>query len=173
MQKNSEQNDELLDIVDGYDNVIGQKWRSEVYQEGLSCFRAVNAFLVNSRGQIWIPRRTADKKIFSLCLDVSMGGHVSSGESYEAAFQRELKEELNLDTEEIDYRFLGYLTPHKNSLSAFMKVYEIQSDHAPNYNLRDFIEFFWLTPQQALEKIERGWPSKGDLPKLIQIFYGS
>ncbi|WP_292736317.1 NUDIX domain-containing protein [Nostoc sp. JL31] len=40
-------------------------------------------------------RRSAHKSIFPLCLDVSMGGYVETGETYEDALQRELKEEFN------------------------------------------------------------------------------
>lgn len=64
--------------------------------KGLSNFRVVNAFLVNPEGKLWIPKRTSDKRIFPDCLDVSMGGHVESGESYEQALERELAEELNI-----------------------------------------------------------------------------
>jgi len=74
--------DEYLDLVDLQDSVIGRKLRSEVYAEHLSNFRVVNAFVLNSKGELWIPRRTADKRIFPLCLDMSVGGHVESGESY-------------------------------------------------------------------------------------------
>jgi len=80
--------DEFLDLVDEDDNVIGQKKRSEVYAEHFSNFRVVNAFVINSKGEILIPRRTADKRIFPLCLDMSMGGHVESGESYEVYRER-------------------------------------------------------------------------------------
>jgi isopentenyldiphosphate isomerase len=55
----------------------------------------LNAFLVNDYGQIWIPRRSSLKRIFPLCLDMSVGGHVVSGESYEEAFRRELLVQLD------------------------------------------------------------------------------
>lgn len=163
--------DEYLDLVDEDDNVIGKKKRSEIYSESLSNFRLVNAFIVNSKGELWIPRRTADKKMFPLGLDNSMGGHVESGESYEEAFGRELKEELDIDLEKIKYTLLGHLNPKDNKVSAFMKVYEIKMDEAPNYNPEDFVEYFWLTPQQILELVNNGEKSKEDLPKLINIFY--
>ncbi|MHC5743961.1 MAG: NUDIX domain-containing protein [Nostoc sp.] len=89
------QDDEILDIVDEIDYVIGQNKRSEIYRQRLCNFRVVNAFVINSLGQLWIPRRSAHKSIFPLCLDVSMGGYVETGETYEDALQRELKEEFN------------------------------------------------------------------------------
>lgn len=165
--------DEYLDLVDENDIIIGRKKRSEVYAENLSNFRVVNAFLVNSRGKIWIPRRSTQKRIFPLCLDMSMGGHVESGESYEDALKRETKEELNIDTDKTQIRLLGHLTPQKDDVSAYMNVYEIKIDEAPDYNKNDFMEYFWLTPQTLLERITNGDKTKSDLPKLVKIFYGT
>ncbi|NEQ49190.1 MAG: hypothetical protein F6K11_03530, partial [Leptolyngbya sp. SIO3F4] len=80
--------DELIDIVDRDDNVIGQKKRSVIIQEQLSNYRVINAFLINSKQELWIPRRTAHKAIFPNGLDVSVGGYVESGESYAMAMAR-------------------------------------------------------------------------------------
>ena len=163
--------DELLDVVDSEDRVIGQQWRSVLYREGACNFRVVNAFLRNSSGQLWIPRRTAGKKLFPLCLDMSMGGHVAAGESYEQAFQRELKEELNLDGRQMQPRILGRLTPHGHGVSAFMTVYEICTDQEPLYNQADFCTFYWLTPSELMDRLGNGDKAKDDLPRLTIFFF--
>ncbi|MBD2248077.1 NUDIX domain-containing protein [Nostoc sp. FACHB-888] len=165
------QDDEILDIVDESDCVVGQKKRSEIYCQGLCNFRVVNAFVVNSLGQLWIPRRSTHKTIFPLCLDVSMGGHVETGETYEDALQRELKEELNLELNMVNVRLLGYLIPYQYQVSAFMKVYEIELDLNPEYNKNDFIESFWLSVNDLIEWLNSGEPAKSDLLKLVKIFY--
>lgn len=165
------ENDEILDIVDENDCVIGKKKRTEIYREGLCNFRVVNAFAVNSLGQLWTPRRSAHKRIFPLCLDVSMGGHVESGETYEDALQRELKEELNLELNIVNFRLLGYLIPYQHQVSAFMKVYEIKLDCTPAYNENDFVESFWLYPYDLIKWLCKGEPAKSDLLKLVQMFY--
>ena len=162
--------DELLDVVDAADNVFGQQPRSEVYRLGLLC-RVVNVFLENSQGQLWIPRRTAHKRTFPLCLDMSMGGHVESGESYEEALARELSEELNVDVRRTNCELLRYLTPRESSVSAFMKVYRIRTDDEPAYNKDDFLEAQWLLPGDLLRRLRNGEPAKGDLLNLIEQFY--
>ncbi|MEH2281765.1 MAG: hypothetical protein V7K90_10635 [Nostoc sp.] len=65
----------------------------------------------------------------------------------------------------------GYLTPHQDQISAFMKVYEIKLDCNPEYNKNDFIESFWLFPDDLIEWLYGGEPAKSDLLKLVQIFY--
>lgn len=165
--------DEILDLVDRNDLVIGQARRSEIYRLGLNNYRVVNAFLVNDLGLLWIPCRSANKRIFPLCLDMSVGGHVISGESYEDAFRRELLEELNIRLETVSWRHLGYLTPHEHGVSAFMQVYEIRSNHVPVYNRDDFVGYCWMEPEEVLKQIGRGEKAKDDLPKLIKIFYHS
>ena len=164
--------DEYLDLVDENDNVIGKKKRLEIYAQGLSNFRVVNVFVINSKGAIWVPRRASDKRIFPSCLDVSMGGHVESGETYEDALKRETREELNIDTDKIQVHLLGHLSPQRDGVSANMNVYEIRMDEAPKYNENDFTEYFWLTPEALFDRITTGEKTKDDLPKLVKIFYG-
>ncbi len=163
--------DELMDVVDRHNNVIGQKKRSELYAEDSPNCRAINAFLVNARGQIWIPRRTAHKRLFPLHLDMSCGGHVRSGESYEDALKREVAEELNLDIEHVPWRLLGHLTPYDDGVSMFMKVYEIQDDETPRWNSDDFVEASWLWPREIRDRVRNGERVKGDLPLLMEKFY--
>jgi isopentenyl-diphosphate delta-isomerase len=163
--------DELLDLVDQNDCVIRQEWRSVIHANQLKYLRAINAFIVNDEGKLWIPRRAAHKPSLANALDMSVSGHVQSGENYEQAFIRELAEEVNMDAHTIAYRCLGYLTPVRDDTSAFMKVYEITHHKTPNYNTDDFSECFWLSPQEILDQLEAGALAKSDLKKLVHRFY--
>ncbi|MFA5999092.1 MAG: NUDIX hydrolase [Candidatus Babeliales bacterium] len=163
--------DEILDLVSTDDMVIGQLPRSEVYAQKLSNFRVVNAFVINDQGQLWIPRRTKTKRIFPLCLDASMGGHVESGETYEQAFKRELYEELGLDANSIAYEMIGKLNPHDHGTSAFMQVYVIRLNQVDAYNTQDFCGYFWLSPQECIERLNSGDTGKGDLLKMIRQLF--
>jgi len=162
--------EEYLDLVDEDDRVVGKKLRADIYKEGLQNFRVVNVFLKNSKGQLWIPRRTAHKAVAPLALDFSASGHVSSGESYEEAFAKEVQEELNIDVTGVPYKELAYLT-HKDGFALYMKIFEIQSDSTPQYNPDDFTEAYWLTPKELVERIEKGDPAKTDIPTLVKRFY--
>jgi isopentenyl-diphosphate delta-isomerase len=164
--------DELLDLVDDADNVIGTVLRSETMAKKLRNFRVINAFIRNDKGELWIPRRSASKRIFPLCLDISVGGHVGAGEPYDLAFERETEEEVGLKLADVSWRVLGHLSPVQHGVSAFMQVYEISHDAVPNYNRADFIEHWWLTPAQLATRIRGGDPAKGDLLQLVTHFYG-
>jgi isopentenyl-diphosphate delta-isomerase type 1 len=86
---------EILEIVDEDDNVIGLATRAEIHGKGL-IHRAVHIFVFNSAGEIYVQRRSATKDKFPGVLDSSAAGHVDPGESYEWAAVRELQEELGL-----------------------------------------------------------------------------
>ncbi|OQA36191.1 MAG: Nudix hydrolase [Candidatus Dependentiae bacterium ADurb.Bin331] len=163
--------DELLDLVNEHDQIIGQEWRSVVHEQGLRNFRVVNAFLINQQSQLWIPRRTAHKKLFPSALDASMGGHVASGETYEQAFSRELMEELRIDATRNAYEKIGALNPHQHNTSGFMQVYVLRTNSVPQFNPDDFVEYYWLTPHEFLQRVEQGDSCKSDLPKIIRHLF--
>ncbi len=166
----TQQTEEILDLVNENDEIIGSLPRSEVYAQNLHNFRVINCFIKNSEGKLWIPRRQAHKRIFPNALDMSCGGHVSSGETYDIAFAKEMSEELNIDVSKVTYSVLGTMTP-KDGVGAFMTVYEIISDTVPTYNEDDYSGYEWLSPAEILERLASGDTSKDDLPVLIKKFY--
>lgn len=78
-------------------------------------------------------------------------------------------EELNIDANLISYKHIGNLNPHQHNTSAFMQVYLIHTNDAPNYNTNDFIEYLWLNPRELLNRLNTGDKSKDDLPKIVEI----
>ncbi len=166
----TQQTEEILDLVNENDEIIGSMPRSEVYAQNLHNFRVINCFIKNSEGRLWTPRRQAHKRLFPNALDMSCGGHVSSGETYDEAFAKEMSEELNIDVSKVTYKVLGTMTP-KDGVNTFMTVYEIISDTAPAYNEDDYSGYEWLSPAEILERLASGETSKDDLPVLIKKFY--
>ena len=106
-----------------------------------------------------------------MCLDMSMGGHVESCETYEKILKRETQERLNIDTDKAQVRLLGHLSPQRRRFIEYECIRD-KIDRAPDYNKSDFVEYFWLTPKGAFERIASGDKTKGDLPKLVKIFMG-
>jgi 16S rRNA (adenine1518-N6/adenine1519-N6)-dimethyltransferase len=87
--------EEIFDVVDEQDQVVGQAPRSVVHARKL-LHRAVHIFVFNSRRELLLQKRSALKDEYPLCYTSSASGHLSAGESYETAAPRELKEELGL-----------------------------------------------------------------------------
>ena len=90
--------DEILEIVDDNNNVIGKATRGECYEKGL-LHRAVNIFIYNSKGQIFLHKRSDKKLKYPGYWDLSCSEHVKPGESFEVAAKRGLQEELNVEIE--------------------------------------------------------------------------
>lgn len=89
--------DELIDHVDKNGNVLRQITRGEAYQKGY-LHPVVNILIVNSDGKIYLQRRSAKKSAFPFFWDISAAEHVASGESWQNAATRGLKEELSINT---------------------------------------------------------------------------
>ncbi|HEY3965877.1 MAG TPA: NUDIX domain-containing protein [Planctomycetaceae bacterium] len=87
--------EEIFDVVDEHDCIIGQAPRSVVHAQKLR-HRAVHIFVFNSRGELLLQKRSALKDEYPLCYTSSASGHLSAGEDYETAAPRELAEELGL-----------------------------------------------------------------------------
>ena len=166
------QQEEWLDIVNEDDEVIGMMPRSEAWDQKLfSSLRSSWLMIKNSEGKLWIPRRHESKKILPGALDGSVSGLVSAGETYEQALIRETQEEIGIDLMHVPYRLLGKLDPQKDKSWCFEQVYEVELEDVPNWNRDDFVEFFWLTPQEVLQKIESGYSFKDTLPVILKKFY--
>jgi isopentenyldiphosphate isomerase len=162
---------EYLDLVDEHDVVLESRPITEVYAERLRNFRVVNAFVKNSDGALWTPRRVETKIRFPNCLDFAMGGHVQAGEGYDEAFAREVYEELNLDVHAVDHAVLGTLKQGEHGVSVFMRVYEIHQDSVPDYSTEDYSGYEWVRPEELLKRLEDGEPAKSDLAPLVRLYY--
>jgi 8-oxo-dGTP pyrophosphatase MutT (NUDIX family) len=88
--------DEMVDVVDAEDRVVGQATRAEMRRRGLR-HRAVYILVFNGAGQLFVHRRTATKDIYPSFYDVAAGGVLGAGESYDDGARRELGEELGVD----------------------------------------------------------------------------
>jgi isopentenyldiphosphate isomerase len=88
-------NDEIFDVVNDRDEVIGRQTRREVHRLGL-LHRAVHVLVFNARGQLFLQKRSLRKDRQPGLWDSSSSGHVDSGEDYDACAVRELREEIGL-----------------------------------------------------------------------------
>ena len=88
--------EELLDVVDENDLIIGVKTRGEIHALNLM-HRSVHILVFNSAGELFIQKRSMSKDNDPGLWDSSAAGHVDSGEDYHSCAIRELGEELGIE----------------------------------------------------------------------------
>ena len=114
-----------VDVVDEDDNVTGKATYEEANEKKL-IFRAANVFVFNSKGEIFIHKRSMDLPTFPGMWDVKVGGIVDSGESYGEAAKRELKEETGIGNAVLERLFLfkNRKGDHKDNRMVYRCAYD-------------------------------------------------
>lgn len=113
---------ELIDVVDKDNQIVDSLPRKVVHERGLP-HRTVMFFVMDNRGKILVTKRTENKDFFPGYWSIVLGGHVSSGETYEEALVSEMREELGAKG---DYVEIG----------GFVKDIEEETEHVRVYKVR-------------------------------------
>lgn len=92
--------EEYIDIVDGGGNLTGKKELKSLAHKNGDRHKTVHIWIINSKGELLIQRRSPTKENHPNLWDVSCAGHISAGETSLLALTREAKEELNVIVEE-------------------------------------------------------------------------
>jgi len=87
---------ELFDLVDDQDRVIGTVKRREANRNPKLIHRAVAILVYNPKGQLFLQKRSRTKDTYPGHWTVSASGHVPSGKTYRQAAAKELSEELGI-----------------------------------------------------------------------------
>jgi len=139
-------NEEMLDVVNEADQVIGRRSRHEVHRLGLK-HRAAHVLVFNSLGEVFLQKRSLKKDVAAGQWDSSASGHVDSGEEYDACARRELREELGLNVAEPPQR-LFKIDAHPETGWEFCWVYRCESEGPFELN-PDEIEYGeWFAPEK-------------------------
>ncbi|MEM4239885.1 MAG: NUDIX domain-containing protein [Candidatus Woesearchaeota archaeon] len=91
---------EMLDIVNGRDRVVGKEAREKCHKKFLA-HRMIQAFVFDKKGRIFVAKRSKRKAVYPGLLDVSIAGHVDAGETYRQAAIREIFEELGVKPKKV------------------------------------------------------------------------
>ncbi len=89
---------EILDIVDEEDRVLGQISRRDAHSQNV-LHRSVHIIVLDKDNKIFVQERSRSKDSYPGFFEVSLSGHVLQGESYMQAASRELREELGVDVQ--------------------------------------------------------------------------
>ena len=156
---------ELLEIVDENNLVTGIRNRAEIHRQGL-WHRSVHIFIFNSRGGIYLQKRSPRKDQYPEHWDSSAAGHLIPGESPEIAAHRELGEELGIDTELTEaYRYPAC----QETGWEFVTLFVGRTDEPIRLNLEEATEGRFFTAPQLRDLL--GDPNQNVAPgfRLLKV----
>ena len=88
--------EEIFDIVDEDNNIIGKAPRSECHGNPALIHRTSHVVVYHPDGRILLQKRSHKKDLLGGVWDTAVGGHLDLGETFEEAARREMVEELGV-----------------------------------------------------------------------------
>ena len=126
--------------------------------------KAVALFIINSKNQVLLQKRSPNKKLWPNLWDISAGGHVLAGEFGEQALIREVKEELGIEVKENEIRYLASSTStnlkgniinnHFGECFIITKQIDIEQIKLQKDEVE---EVKWFTKQEIIERINNNY----------------
>jgi len=141
--------EDIFDVVDEQDRVVGHRPRREVHALGLT-HRAVHVLVFNRAGELFLQKRSRKKDRQPGVWDSSASGHVDHGEDYDTAAARELEEELGVKVSPRPARWFK-LEARPETDREFVWVYRVRHDGPFQLDAEEIDEGSWF----GLEEIER------------------
>jgi len=140
---------ELFDIVGENDNVVGKATREEAHSKNL-LHRTIQVVVLNSGGEMLLQQRSQNMDTMKGYWSSAVGGHVNSGEAYLEAAKRELKEEINIQTELEEIGKVISLHPEHNQL---ITIFTCINDGPFNHDEREIEKLEFLKPGKIKREI--------------------
>ncbi|MEY4033080.1 MAG: hypothetical protein RL492_274 [Verrucomicrobiota bacterium] len=159
--------DEVFDVVDAHDQVVGSLPRSQIHRQQLR-HRAIHIFWVRSDGALCLQRRSYAKDNCPGQVSTSCAGHVDSGEGYHAAAVRELREEIGLNVQDADLMEIDYAPCHEDLGHEFVRSYLLRGDYEPTLGRTEVDSILWRQPAELDDWMER-FPDVFSLP-LVHLY---
>lgn len=143
--------EELFDVVDERNEVVGQETRAKVHAENLK-HRAVHVLVVNGKSEVLLQQRSRLKDVQPGKWGTSVAGHLDTGESYEEAARRELGEELGIEDEELPLKLVGELLPSEENGWEFIQLFVTVYSGAVRFPANEVAAVEWMG-----QEVLRNW----------------
>ena len=120
--------EEIFPIVDEQGKTIGEAPRSLCHDgKSFLLHPVVHLHLFNTAGKLYLQKRAAIKDIHPGKWDISVGGHVSPGESVTEALTREAYEELGLEICSAEFlkRYIFESPQERELVNSFYTVMDV------------------------------------------------
>jgi 8-oxo-dGTP pyrophosphatase MutT (NUDIX family) len=149
--------DEIVQIVDRDNKETGSASRHEMRAKGLP-HRATYILVFNSKGRIFIQKRTMGKDVYPGYHDVAAGGVVLANENYDESARRELEEELGIRDSVLTPHFTFFFEEGSNQV--WGRVYSCVHDGKLTLQAEEVESGFFADPWEvvALSEMEKFTP---------------
>jgi isopentenyl-diphosphate Delta-isomerase len=161
--------DEIYDVVDKMDQVIGQATRREIHQKNLF-HRSIHILVFNSKNEVFLQKRSMEKDENPGLWDTSSAGHVDSGETYDDCAHRELWEELGIKA---TLKPLDKIEPCLETYQEHVKIYTCKTNATIKINLDEISEGKYSSLRVIKSEIQRAPEHFTSSFKLILKKYGA
>jgi len=101
----------ILDIVNDNDEIIGQETREKIHLAGL-CHREIHVYFITPRWEVIFQHRAKDKEYCPDLLSATVGGHVEIGDDYNQTAIKETEEETGVKIQVNDLIPVGKIKRH-------------------------------------------------------------
>ena len=161
--------DEIYDVVDKMDHVIGQATRREIHQKNL-LHRSIHILVFNHQDEVFLQKRSMAKDENPGLWDTSSAGHVDSGETYDDCAQRELWEELGIKAL---LKPLDKIEACQETYQEYVQVYTCKTNATIKINLDEISEGKYSSLEIIESEIQRIPEQFTSSFKLIMKKYGA
>lgn len=140
--------DELVDVIDDNDQVVGVVTRAEM-RSGRLRHRTAFVLVVSSDGRVLVHRRSDAKDVWPGRWDLAAGGVLASGESYLDGAVRELAEELGITGVSV----VALVPPghgrfESDEVAEVAAIYQVTWDGPVEFTDGEVAEARWVTPAE-------------------------
>ena len=150
--------DEIFDIVDSNDRVIGTAPRSEIHAKGL-LHRAVHLWIFHPDGRLLLQKRSLTKDREPGRWTSSVSGHVNSKEDYDTAMHREIPEEIGVPASTCkDFQKVKQFSASLETDQEFVWLYQAVHPGPFQPDPHEVASLDWFFPTQ-IDQMLRDQPS--------------
>jgi len=149
----AQRGDEMFDLVDEADRVVGSASRRDVHAQDLM-HRAVHLFVVNKQGEVFLQKRSRLKDSNPGAWDSSAAGHCDRGEDYLTTARRELAEELGVV--DAEPREIAALKAHAGTGWEHIRIYRVDFSGAIRYPALEVETGMWM----PVEEVDRWFDAR-------------
>ena len=146
--------EEFLVKVNSKDKIIGKVSRKIAHQNNKIIHKAVGLVVFDKKGRMLMQKRSKTKDLYPGIWTVSVSGHVGVGEKEEKAILREAKEEIGLQLNQKDIKFLSKDLIKSVKETELMVHFYVIYEGPFKFNKQEIEKLAWFSSKEILEKMK-------------------